>query len=147
MPPHWVRNLTDYWRWLERLEAGQPCSHENGIGLIVQLEIDAEDDSITYLRVPRQRLVFYDGSSLSLLFDVNDQLEQERWSFHYAFDDPRRLIFRMELGPTGGGSGMVPHIHLAHAPDVHLPYREVDLCEVFEAITKYRDDGQLPSLI
>lgn len=130
MTPGWVIDLDDYWRWLEESLDSTGGFLETAY-LVVQPAILDEGGPWLALLVDRQRLRFHDGSYLSFEFVVNDQLELDEYSFHYARAD-NSIVWRHDkhLGHEKDDGGL-SHLHL---PSGRVPEPETDTEAVLEEV-------------
>ncbi len=138
MPPGWVHDLIDYWRWLEGVvdqSGGWLDEDYLGVDLVVETDVDPLSPSARplALSVDRHRMRFPDGSYLSFELSVREDLEQIDYSFHYARMDDM-LVWRFDKHPGHEQEdGSDTHVHLG-PQDKREPFREVDLSKVLERI-------------
>jgi hypothetical protein len=136
VPPAYVHSLDDYWRWfyLHLDYSGGWLQHEPLQVEIIPDPVTMDPHELVAIRLPSQRLLFHDGSFLDFRLLVNDQLEQEEYSYHFASADDD-LIWRKDKHP---GHAHLTHIH--RPPNEREPYEEVDIEEVIDQIRKHFGD-------
>ena len=132
MIPGRLRDLEDYWIWLEELLESSGGHLENDDILVVQpTSFDGERPWLS-LFVPRQRLRFYDGSYLSFQLVVGHDLELLEYRFHYARPDGT-LVWRQDKHPGHEREdGAMTHMHTADGKRVRD--EETNLDEVLQRI-------------
>jgi hypothetical protein len=134
VPPGYVRNLEDYWAWLDQLIDGSGGALD-GPGLEIQALLHETDDTLVGLDVPRQRLRFPLGTFLEIRLRVNQDLVAEAYTFHYQWFSGE-LIWRKDKHPGHEHLGGQEHIHrVPHDPHRADPYHEVDLEEALHQVS------------
>ena len=135
MPPGYVRNLDDYWLWLEQLIAASGGYLDDDTLFVSPLE-DAQGE-VRGIRIRQQRLNFWNDTFLAFALVLNEDLEQVKYSYHYQ----RRggaLIFRKDNIHVYRGQEMRPHVHRdAARPYVAEPFSEVDLEEALAEVSEH----------
>jgi hypothetical protein len=135
--PGRLRDLEDYWIWLEQLLESSGGHLENDDILVVQpTSFDGGPPWLSLL-VPRQRLRFYDGSYLSFLMVVGADLELLEYRFHYARPDGTIVWRRDKHSGHEAEDGGMTHIHTADGK--RLPDVETNLDEVLRQIQQDQD--------
>jgi hypothetical protein len=142
----YVRDLEDYWLWLDRL-IGSSSGWLDAAVLVVQ-PIEpyeaASSDEWLGLIVPHQSLSFADGSRLWFDLVIDVDLISVKYSFHYQ-DVEGRLIWR-KCNHEGHERAGREHIHRhPNDPDRVDPYKLVALAEVIQEVWDYLENGTRPS--
>jgi hypothetical protein len=137
VPPYHVRNLQDYWLWLDQLLAGRGGYLEPGPHLVVELLADWSGEPVG-LTVPRQRLVFHDDTFLSFELTVSDELEPTDYNFH--FQDGDEFVWRKDMHPGHEPEvGTLEHIHdNPRDEDAVSPFKVVELDEALDQVAGYQ---------
>lgn len=133
MIPGYLRDLDDYWVWIERL-IDQSGGYFDGPYLIVE-PVSIDDDGRPpwlALEIRRQRIRFLDGSYLSFELAVSLDFESLDYSYHYAgADNKLRWRHDKHLGHELEDGGPT-HAHLADGRRVAED--DVDLNDVLKEI-------------
>jgi hypothetical protein len=142
MPPYHVQTLEDYWHWLDSLIGGSGGYLEPVPYLEVEL-LERWGDFVG-LTVPRQRLVFHDGTFLSFEMTVaKDDLEPVDYSFHFQHEDGR---FRWRKDRHDGHErelGCREHIHdNPKDPDKRRRFEIVEMDEVLYQVAQFQQSGE-----
>jgi Family of unknown function (DUF6516) len=146
VPPPWhVRDLSDYWLWLDELIDSSGGYLDTSI-LIVEPVSGGADDSEAFesLIVPAQYVRFFNGTALQFALTVDSDLALLKYSFHYMHRDGL-MVWRKDNVHRHRGHPDRAHIHLdPKRPKVARPYREVDPDDAFDEVMQYIADGTLP---
>jgi len=135
VPPGHVRNLDDYWVWLEQLIAASGGYLDDDTLFVYPLE-DPRGE-VKGIRIRQQRVNFWNDTFLAFALVVNENLEHVKYSYHYQ----RRggaLIFRKDNVHVYRGQDDAPHVHRdAARPYLAEPFDEVDLEEALWEVAEY----------
>lgn len=139
--PPWVRELPEYWDWLDRLviESGGYLDHP---ALVVR-PLVRRDGSWAGVIVETQRVHFHDGTFLSFHVVATDDFQLDSYSFHLQFDDDR-LIWRKDNSPGHDELGQLEHIHRESEEKESEPFPEVDLEEALDEVGQWQADQTMP---
>jgi hypothetical protein len=132
IPGH-LRDLEDYWYWLESLLDRSGGYLQEGFLIVEPISMgdDGEPPWLT-LDVPRQTLRFHDGSFLSFQLVVDVHLGSVEYSYHYA-RSVGELVWRHDKHPGHEAEhGGPTHRHLGDGRRVFED--DVDLADVLEEI-------------
>lgn len=131
-PPDWVRDLDDYWTWIERVidECG---GHPDDYLAVNTVEYEGRPTTVL---LPTQRILFWDdGSVLTVRLTVNEHLEADFYNFDYRTSDGT-LVARLDKHVGHEDIGAT-HIHFSDDDDPE-PAPEYSLEEAISYLRSLR---------
>jgi hypothetical protein len=136
-----LKDLHDYLYWFsEQLESSGGELDRDILEYTYPLGDDEDYPSRLY--IAEHRLTFWDGTYLTFRVTVNDDLISVTYNFDLRTPD-NRLVFRKDKQPGHEREvGGLEHIHRNPSDEDEVePYPEVDLEDVLDQISSWRQTG------